>query len=1741
MSGSDPDGTAAAPQPPVLMPADRTRRPGAVPGCSAVVRGELGLAAKELGDDWPHLLLAGWAALLYRCTGLPRIGLLRTDGAGRTERASVTVVPDAPLRAQTVTPSDVTPADATEADATRVGIRFAGAAGDPAGSPGRELELAVREEQDGSLAVALHHDPRLFDEATAARWLDHLRTLVSDAVTHPDRPVARLRLLTEAQVRRTLVEWNRTEADLPHDVCLHAAFEAHARRAPDAVAVVHGGERWTYQRIDEDANRLARRLRSLGVGPDVRVGLCLDRSPGLLTALLGVLKAGGAYVPLDPAYPGARIETMVGGTSCAVMISRGDLAGNLPGAGTGTPLVLLDRDAEALAALSPAPLPASAGPENLCYIIHTSGSTGTPKPIALRHRGVTNNIADLNSRFGVGPGDKVLALSSPSFDMSVYEFLGLTAAGGTVVVPDRDRVRDPAHWAGLIASEHVTVWNSAPALLGLLADHLEQAGTGPLASLRLALLGGDWVPVPLPDRVRAHAPGLRFVVMGGATEASIHSTLYEVEQVDPAWSSIPYGRPMANQRTYILDERLQPVPPGVPGELYLAGIGLARGYLDQPERTAERFVDWSYDEVVRERLYRTGDLARFGADGMIELLGRTDFQVKINGLRVELGEIETLLRSAPGVRQTAVAAHDGRLVGYVVPEDSGAAGEDREEELRALVADRLPEYMVPHAIVTLEALPLTPNGKLDRKALPVPERAGAAYRAPGTSAEEALAAVFADVLDRDRVGLDDDFLALGGDSVGAIRVVTRAGARGLGLTARQVLERRTVAALAEVATAAAGADSADGAAPREPLFAAEAGDVEEWRRVHPGLSAVWPLTPMQSGMLFDSMLRETGEDPYHLQTLYRLSGPIDVETLRAGAQALLDRHATLRAAFVRDSADRQAQIVVDGLELPWRVVDCGEPDETGLEESLRRFLEEDRAERFDLTAPPLVRMTLLRFGAVRAVLVLSAHHALFDGWSEQVLAGDLVRLCAAGGDGTALPAPRGFDDFLGWLSRRDHEAAARTWREELAGVEAPTLLAPPVRPDAPAAGTGEVSMPLEASLPGGTAQAAARLGVTANTLVQGAWAVLLSALTGRRDVVFGATVSGRPGSLAGVESMVGLFINTVPVRVRCDPGQPVARLLAELQERQTSLLDHHHRGLTDVHRDAGLGALFDTLVVFQSYPADRPGTEAVAAAGFEVTGVDSVCGVSYPLALFVEPDRLVVQYHRDRFDRRSAELIAGRFRTVLDQMVAEPDRPVGAVDVVLPAEAERLAGPAATASGSGRTVPVLFARQAAARPDAVAVTGGGSALTYRELDERSARLAGLLARRGIGPGSAVSPALPASVELAVALLAILRTGAACAFPDAAASSSVTRADVDEVADPCAADDCPVPRQGRPAAAQPVWIGSGPAVGDAGLAHGMQCLTRALDMAPGGRVLVTPDDAEAVAAHLLAGLCGGQEVVIGGEEPAAWAEWKGEVIFAGAARLADALEGTARGARTGTVVCAGPPDGSSLARLRAALPETRLVTVYGPSPALPALVGDTTAAGPGAVPLGTPVEGVRARVLSPSLRLLPEGVTGDLHLSGGPALGWLGDAATTARRLVADPHGPPGSRMYRTRARVRWSAPDMLEYVGDGEPSQPAAPPTAGAAEAAADGRAAGASPREAAMCELFAEVLGIERVGVHDRFFDIGVNSLMAGRLVSRMRRTLGLTVSIRTVFEHPTIAQLAQQVGTGTARARPGLRRMTR
>ncbi|WP_406410583.1 non-ribosomal peptide synthetase [Streptomyces sp. NBC_01614] len=696
-----------------------------------------------------------------------------------------------------------------------------------------KYDLMISVHDTGSAVRALVEYPTdLFDATTVDRLLGHFLTTLEAAVERPAEPLSALPLLTDAERRAILDDWNATRAPFPQNACLHHLFEEHADRRPDAAAVVCGGlGGWsvTYLELEQRANRLAHRLTEAGAGPDQAVALCLRRGPGLVAAILAVLKAGAAYVPLDPEYPAERLGLLLRDAAPPIVISDAELVGRLPLA-PGTARILLDADRRELESL-PATRPAvPVTSRDLAYVIFTSGSTGTPKGIALEHRGVVNNLLDLNRSYGIGPGDAVLALSSPSFDMSVYETLGVLAAGGTIVLPDPAAAKDPAHWADLIERHGVSVWNSAPALLDLLLDQLEHASGPALPGLRAAFLGGDWIPVTQPDRLRAFAPGMAFAALGGATEASIHSVEYRVGRVAPGWTKLPYGRPMANQRTYILDPADQLVPVGVPGELHLGGTGLARGYLNRPELTAEKFVDVGLEPGRTERLYRTGDLARYRPDGTIELLGRTDFRIKLNGLRIEPGEVESALREHPGVREAVVvarqAAGSARLTGYVVPEDGAILD---TAALRAALGGVLPPHCVPAELVVLDRLPLSPNGKVDRKALPAPQAPSAAPAAAddGDLAARRVAAVWAEILALPAVGPDDDFFALGGDSFAAVRAV------------RAVAEALPGASALRVVDLFSNPTSA-GLAARAAELAGQGGDVTAHRLLH-------RLTPPSAG------------------------------------------------------------------------------------------------------------------------------------------------------------------------------------------------------------------------------------------------------------------------------------------------------------------------------------------------------------------------------------------------------------------------------------------------------------------------------------------------------------------------------------------------------------------------------------------------------------------------------------------------------------------------------------------------------------------------------------------------------------------------------------------------------------------------------------------------------------------------------------------------------------------------------
>ncbi|WP_344646409.1 amino acid adenylation domain-containing protein, partial [Streptomyces durmitorensis] len=1102
----------------------------------------------------------------------------------------------------------------------------------------------------------------------------------------------------------------------------------------------------------------------------------------------------------------------------------------------------------------------------------------------------------------------------------------------------------------------------------------------------------------------------------------------------------------------------------------------------------------------------------------------------------------------------------------------------------------------------------------------------------------------------------------------------------------QELAEQWRAALEGLARHAA-APGAGGLTPSDvPLVAVGQREIEQWEGAYPGLAEVWPLTPLQSGFVFHALLADASFDAYHMQLVFHLSGHVDPERMRTAGQALLDRYASLRAAFVPGESGDPVQLVVKDVSLPWRHIDASGLDEAGRDAAVERFLAEDLSRRFDVTAPPLLRIGLVSLGADRSELILTAHHLLFDGWSFPLLIEDLLRLYASAGDVSVLPRAPEYRDFLRWLSRQDQEAAARAWARELDGVDGPTLLVAPgaAAPEPPgesaAAGAryGQVEVPLPADTARELSRRAAGLGITLNTVVQGAWAVLLAGLTGRQDVVFGATVSGRPAEVPDVDTMVGLFANTLPVRVRCAPGTPLAQLLTDLQQRQAAVLDHHHYGLSGIHRATGTSVLFDTLVVFDSYPVDSLGlSEAHAASGIEVTGLRPLSSTHYPLTVNAVVDpylRLTLQHRPDVLDREAVRRIADRFQRVLAQLAADPALLTGQLDILDRDERERvLHGFNDTqAPTPDATVPDLIARQAQRTPDAPAVEHGDLTLSYRELESRTNRLAHELIARGVGPETVVALSLPRSADLWVALLAVLTAGGAYlpidprypsarlahiladAHPvllltDAGTRETLPRGDIDvphllldELT--LTTGDATQPHvalHGDNTAYVMYTSGStgtpkGVAVTHANIVNGVLRLAERTGITAGTRTLAgTSVNFDVSVYETVTTLAHGGTVEVVRDVLAIGqgGGWSGGVLSTVPSVFAELLE-TAEGPVTAdTVVFAGEALPASLVRrVREALPGTRVVNAYGQTESFYATThclepGDEPSA---AAPIGSPLGNMRTYVLGSGLEPVPVGVVGELYVGGSVSRGYHGRAGLTAERFVADPYAAePGARMYRTGDLARWNEGGLLEYAGRAdsqlkirgfrvEPGEieavlaahegvdqavvlahdpqetagarllvgyvvvcegmreptpaelrafvaervpaymvPAAFVTLDRLPLAPNGKLdrqalpapdltgtvpyrAPRTPREELLCELFAQVLGVEKAGIDDNFFELGGHSLLITRLVNRMRSVLGAEVSVRAVFESPTVAQLVQHLGAGVRSSRPVLRRAT-
>ncbi|WP_308290642.1 non-ribosomal peptide synthetase [Streptomyces cellostaticus] len=1530
--------------------------------------------------------------------------------------------------------------------------------------------------------VDLDHARDVFDgDLPVTAVAGHLRTLLEHGADLLDRPLRDVPMLTPAE-HRDLTAGRAHGPRVPYAdrATLHGLFEARAAAHPERTAVVTAsGGTLTYAELDERADRVARALRAEGVGPDDRVAVMMERGPGLPVALLGILKAGGAYVPVDPDHPAERVDFLLRDSRARLVIVDGEPAdrpSRADGEPAGLPPHVPARPIDDLLTGGGAPVRPVATSRNLAYVIYTSGSTGRPKGVMVEHHSVVNRLAWMQRRYPLGEGDVLLQKTPVSFDVSVWELFWWAVEGATAALLPPGGQRDPREVLRAIREHRVTAVHFVPSMLGPFLDLLEESAAARrgIASLRYVHCSGEALPGTqverfnrLADRCRresgAERPA-RLVNLYGPTEATVDVSSYDCP-TDPALgvTRVPIGRPIDNTGLYVLGADDLPQPVGVAGELCIGGVGVARGYLDRPELTAERFGDDPF--VPGGRLYRSGDLARWLADGTLEYLGRIDDQVKIRGQRVEPGEVAAALRAVPGVRDAVVvgratADRGTVLAGYYVAEAAiGTA------LLRERLAQALPAFMVPASFTRIDAIPLSPNGKADRRALPPPDDTAGAVPGPAgggqprNRTEAALAEVWARVLGHDAVGVHDDYFALGGDSITMLRVRAEAEARGLRVSLTDILRNPTVAGLAPYAEEcdASGADA--GPAPFALVADVDRARLRDAEDAH-------PLTRLQLSLLYHSRRHESSAR-YRDVFRYTLEMPWDEEGFRRAFDRLVARHPALRSAFDLKGAE-PLQVVLPRVRGGLEIADLRPLDGAAAEAAVAVHVEERRRHPYAFDRPPLYLLRAhVRPAAVD--LVLSFHHALLDGGSVATLLQELLQDYAHGlgldtgpVDGAPPPSPAA---HVRWerAALRSPESR-RYWREKLAGCEPPPVES--FSPHLP--GTGHHPASRRVDLPAGLVERvrslAAEHALPVKSVLFAAHALTLAALAGTRDVVTGLITHGRPGT-AGAERTAGLFLNTVPVRLDTARGCWLDVARASFRQEQQ---DHPHRHypLSAVQEDHGAPVL-DTAF---NYVHFRQLSRVLDLPGLRLTGFRTWEENDFRLLVnaITEPDGtgtwLRIDCDGETFPAEQGDLYADGYRRVLHRLVDEPD---GRPDFGFLAPRPVLAPPA-----EHPTVVSRFAEQAARTPDATAVVAGGERWSYARLAEAAENVAGRLYALGAPANARIGVAMNRSPLTMAVLLGVMRAGCAVVpmdvgYPPARLAAMVEQARpfrvVAEAAyahlagDPAlllSAESVAAPAPVRPArggADGPAR--GGPDGGDTAyvlftsgstgtpkgvvmphrtLAALVAWQTAAPSAVPGGVTLqFAPLSFDISFQEIFSTLCSGGALCLAGDAqrrdmPALLRlldRERVEQVFLPPVALQQLAEtagmsGVTPPALRSVITCGEqlrvtPEIRAFCARLPGAVlenqygpTETHVVTAF-------TMTGDP-AAFPALPPIGRAVDGAEVHVLDKRMRPVPIGARGDIHLGGNfLADGYEGRPDLTKERFLPHPFADAEHRLYYT--------------------------------------------------------------------------------------------------------------------------------
>ena len=1550
-----------------------------------------------------------------------------------------------------------------------------------------DLELAC-EAAAGAVDVRLRARlPRGAAESLAAIW----RTALIGALAEPASPADDLELLAGVERRRLLVELNATAAPAAFRP-LHQLLAEQAARTPGAPAVTCGGRILTHAELDAAANRLARHLRRCGAGPDTIVAIALERSPELLIALLGTLKAGAAYLPLDPGQPRERLERMLDDSAAPLRITAPGFRHRL---GSGPARVVdLERDRAEIERESAADPAVEVAPESLAYVLYTSGSTGGPKGVMVPHGGLSNYLAWALLAYPAAAGEGSPVHSSIGFDLTVTSlFLPLLAGRCALLLPEEGA----SGLAEALRTGSFGVVKLTPAHLEVLPELLPPEAAAGCA--RALVVGGEALTA---ERLRfwaENAPGVRVFNEYGPTEAVVGCCVHE--WAAGAAGPVPIGRPIANTRLYVADRRMRPGPAGVPGELCIGGAGLARGYLGRPGLTAERFVPNPFagegSGAAGERLYRTGDLVRHLADGELEYLGRIDDQVKIRGHRLEPGEIEAALAAHPGVAQAAVvaptdAAGGRRLVAFLA-----GSGVDAEE-LRRFLAERLPASMVPAAFVALPSLPLTPNGKVDRRALLDASRAAAPERPelevpfapPHDADEELLAEVWAQVLGVARVGVDDNFFALGGDSIRSIQVRSEAARRDVHLTTQQLFQHPTVRALARELRRTAGEAEPAPVAPFSLL------EEEDLRRLPPGIEDAYPLSRLQAGMVFHSEYApETAV--YHDQYSFQVRGPLDPAALTAALRRLAARHPVLRTSFALSGHREPLQLVHREVEIPLAFHDLRGLSGEEQREALAEEFEAEKHRGFEWSRPPLLRLRVHRRDESSFQLGLGFHHAILDGWSAASLLSELFRhyLFLVSGEGTPVAALPGvaYRDFIAAERRALASDATRSYWSAVLASDLPPSFLPPAEDSRGVLDLRLRFVDLPEEVSGGLQRAAAREGLPLKSLLLAAHLRVMSLLAGEDEAVTGLVSNGRPEA-AGGEQVLGLFLNTLPLRLRLRGGTWLA-LARDAFAAERALLPHRRFPYSELQRMKKGQALFETVFNFVHFHVYR---SLDGLRGLQVVDGRSFEEANFPFAAnfsIEQPGprvRLHFDYDGSRLGEDRIEAVSRRYARALASLAADPEARYELDPLLAPEEQAQV-----LAAGDGEAAPCpsacvheWIAAQAAEHPAAVAVAASGERLTYAELDLRANRLAHRLIRLGVGPEVRVGICLRRSPRLPVAILGVLKAGGAYVpldpghpadrlawtLGDAGVNALISEAgaapdlhgalpqvllDAEEraLAGERAADPGPRARPGNAVyviyTSGSTGVPKGVVALHAGLANFARAVVAAVGLGPGHAMLqFAPVSFDASALQIFPTLIAGATLVLhprpaeltGGEildlcvrervtvldlPGAVWRQWVEEM----AARR-EPLPSSLAAYLTGGERLAS----ETLRRWAELCPEeARFLSSYGPTEAtvttafftLSGREARSDRADLPAAPLGRPLPGARIRLLDRHLQPVPPEVPGEIFIGGlGLARGYLGLPSLTAERFVPDPFAAdPGGRLYRTGDLARCRDGGGLEFLG----------------------------------------------------------------------------------------------------------------